>query len=105
MVTTTQILLGVGAAVVGYVVYFDQRRQRDPAFRRKLRANRAAAASIALAEQEKAAQAEDAAVRAAMAALGLDDDAPPPTTEEEKQRYLTRQLQLGEQFLNQGKRR
>ncbi|KAJ3127215.1 hypothetical protein HK100_009874 [Physocladia obscura] len=60
---------------------------------------------MALAEQAKAAQAEDAAVRAAMAALGLDDDAPPPTTEEEKQRYLTRQLQLGEQFLNQGKRR
>jgi len=31
----------------------------------------------------------------------LDDDKL-PETEEEKQRYLTRQLQLGEQFLNQG---
>ncbi|KAI9341384.1 mitochondrial outer membrane translocase complex, subunit Tom20 domain-containing protein [Obelidium mucronatum] len=36
-----------------------------------------------------------------MAALGMDDDKE-PTTEEEKQAYLTRQLQLGEQFLNQG---
>ncbi|KAJ3393288.1 hypothetical protein HDU84_002367 [Entophlyctis sp. JEL0112] len=43
----------------------------------------------------------DRAVKAAMEALGLDDDKP-PTTEEERQKYLTRQLQLGEQFLNQG---
>ncbi|KAJ3292205.1 protein import receptor MAS20 [Rhizoclosmatium globosum] len=101
MVTTSQVLLGAGLFLAGYAVYFDQRRQRDPEFRRRLRADRQAAQKLQEQDRLKADSQADAAVKAAMEALGMNDDKV-PTTEAEKQTYLTRQLQLGEQFLNQG---
>ncbi|KAJ3021853.1 UNVERIFIED_CONTAM: hypothetical protein HDU68_009421 [Siphonaria sp. JEL0065] len=100
MVSTTQILIGVGAVFAGYLVYFDQRRQRDPAFRRQLKADRETAKKLQEQDRLRSDSQADAAVKAALEALGMDDKE--PTTEEEKQVYLTRQLQLGEQFLNQG---
>ncbi|KAJ3068690.1 hypothetical protein HDU98_008186 [Podochytrium sp. JEL0797] len=100
MVSTSQILLGAGALVAGYIIYFDQRRQRDPAFRRRLRADRSAAQKLAEKARMQADSQADAAVKAAMEAMGMNDEV--PTSDEDKQAYLTRQLQLGEQFLNQG---
>jgi hypothetical protein len=43
----------------------------------------------------------DAEVKEAMKAMGLDDDVV-PTSDEQRQVYLTKQLQLGEQFLSKG---
>ncbi|KAJ3232488.1 TOMM20-like protein 1 [Chytriomyces hyalinus] len=101
MVTSTQIALAAGALFAGYAIYFDQRRQRDPEFRRRLRHERQLARKMQEQDQNASAGLEEAAVKAAMEALGLNDDKI-PETEAEKQAYLTRNLQLGEQFLNQG---
>ncbi|KAI8615561.1 protein import receptor MAS20, partial [Chytriomyces sp. MP71] len=101
MSTTQQVLLGAGVLFAGYLIYFDQRRQRDPAFRRRLKQDRIVANKLAAQDVRASSQAEDAAVKAAMEALGLNDDNV-PDTETEKQAYLTKNLHLGEQFLNQG---
>ncbi|KAJ3206864.1 TOMM20-like protein 1 [Dinochytrium kinnereticum] len=82
---------------VGYLIYFDQRRQYDPEFRRSLRRERKLAEKIRSEEEQKA----KARAKASMDFMADDDDKL-PTTEEEKQKYLSKQLILGEQLLSKG---
>ncbi|KAI9336835.1 MAS20 protein import receptor-domain-containing protein [Zopfochytrium polystomum] len=99
--TAANALTGIAVLGIAYLIYFDQRRQRDPAFRRTLRENRKKAAEAREQDAKKAAEGADASVKAVMSALGLDEDIV-PTTEEERQRYLQKQLQLGEELLKRG---
>ncbi|KAJ3326802.1 hypothetical protein HDU76_012636 [Blyttiomyces sp. JEL0837] len=99
--TLTNVAAGCAVFAIGYLIYFDQRRQRDPAFRKRLRKDRLAAAKAYAEDEKRAMDNVNATVKAAMDAMGIDDDKI-PTTEEERRIYLQRQLQLGEQFLNKG---
>ncbi|KAI8836190.1 protein import receptor MAS20 [Chytriomyces cf. hyalinus JEL632] len=101
MVTATQAGLAAGAALAGYLIYFDQRRQWDPKFRRQLKNDRMAVLKMQELERSLSASQTDAAIKAAMEALGFNDDKV-PESDAEKNAYLTRNLQVGEHFLNQG---
>ncbi|KAJ1529067.1 hypothetical protein HK405_002348 [Cladochytrium tenue] len=92
---------GLAIASIAYLIYFDQRRQRDPAFRKWLREERRKVAQAKTDDERRQTEGADASVRAIMTALGMDSDTV-PTTEEERQRYLQKQLQLGEELLKRG---
>ncbi|KAJ3415313.1 hypothetical protein HDV05_005183 [Chytridiales sp. JEL 0842] len=100
--TWKNITIGLSVFAVGYIVYFDQRRQRDPKFRKYLKQQRREAAKIALDEERRRAAAANAESQAVMEAMGLMDEEEIPTTEEGKSRYLKKQLEMGEAFMVKG---
>ncbi|KAJ3098631.1 hypothetical protein HDU97_003896 [Phlyctochytrium planicorne] len=81
---------------IGYLIYFDQRRQYDADFRKRLRKERKLAAKVRQEEDQKAK------LRAKTNDFLDEEDDKLPTTDEEKQKYLSKQLILGEQLLSKG---
>ncbi|KAJ3114246.1 hypothetical protein HDU96_002373 [Phlyctochytrium bullatum] len=95
--TWVNVSVIASVCAIGYLVYFDQRRQYDPEFRRRLRKERKLAAKV----REEESQKEKARAKAALDFLSEDDEKI-PTTDQEKQNYLTKQLTLAQQLLSKG---
>ncbi|TPX67760.1 hypothetical protein SpCBS45565_g03542 [Spizellomyces sp. 'palustris'] len=107
MVTTRDIVVGTAAAAavcgIGYLIYFDQKRQRDPAFRRKLKKQRKEVAHAKEADAAEARLRQRAAAAAASApGGGIDLDEPIPTSPQERGEYFMKHLQMGEALLARG---
>ncbi|KAJ3126568.1 hypothetical protein HK098_007397 [Nowakowskiella sp. JEL0407] len=100
-----EILFGTAAATaiafIGYLIYFDRRRQTDPEFRKMIRARR-------LKALENYRNAENSRKTAAMASsmnaaqLDLDDEEPLPRTPAEKEAYFVKQLHKGDELMQKG---
>ncbi|KAJ3310865.1 hypothetical protein HDV04_004558 [Boothiomyces sp. JEL0838] len=91
MVEAKYVFAGLLVAAVGYGVYFDYQRRNNPAFRKKLAKQRKEAAKIKQ-QQPKAASNSPFAI----------PEEPIPTTNEGREQYFMRNLQAGEQLLQQG---
>ncbi|KAI8804961.1 protein import receptor MAS20 [Cladochytrium replicatum] len=103
MVSTRELLYGGLTAsalfAVGYMIYFDQRRQRDPEFRKELRRRRLRAEkkySLSIDQTKSIAVAEG------LKAAGLSEDEPVPPTPEGREKYFLKHLQLGEDLMMRG---
>ncbi|XP_055589283.1 mitochondrial import receptor subunit TOM20 homolog [Uranotaenia lowii] len=82
--TTIGIAAGVaGTLFLGYCLYFDQKRRKDPDFKKKLR------------ERRKAK-------KAAAAASGPRSTMPDMTAHEEVQRFFLQEIQMGEALISSG---
>ncbi|KAI9209377.1 MAS20 protein import receptor-domain-containing protein [Polychytrium aggregatum] len=98
--------LGLAAAVgilgVGYAIYFDQRRQHDRDFRKKIKKQKKEAQRLAALDKV----AQEDAVRKAAAAAGPSEpvklEDPSKLSAEERQAYFMKVLQTAEELLAQG---
>ena len=77
--------LAAATALVGYCVYFDQKRRSDPDFKKRLKAKRTKTAAAAKADPTSPAS-----------------KMPDFNDQEAVQRYFLQQVQLGETLLAQG---
>ncbi|KAI9011340.1 MAS20 protein import receptor-domain-containing protein [Gaertneriomyces semiglobifer] len=108
MVSTRDVVVGAAVAaavgIVGYAVYFDQKRQRDPAFRRNLRKQRKQAAAAKHAEAAASRQKpQPAAAKAGMPSMAsFDPDEPVPTNPQARGEFFMKHLQLGEALVARG---
>ncbi|KAJ3082535.1 hypothetical protein HK102_001614 [Quaeritorhiza haematococci] len=87
-----------GLAAVGYLIYFDQKRMNDPAFRKKLRRQRR--------EAEKSRQAYEAKQSKKTSGAPIDLEAlaaePVPASPEEREKYFIKQLSTGDELVQKG---
>ncbi|KAI8819435.1 MAS20 protein import receptor-domain-containing protein [Fimicolochytrium jonesii] len=90
-----------GVAAVGYLVYFDQKRHNDPAFRRKLRKQRKAAEQAKRANAHSAPKAPKEQSFASMGG-GLNLDEPIPSDPQERGEFFVKHLQMGEALVQRG---
>ncbi|KAI9098763.1 MAS20 protein import receptor-domain-containing protein [Phlyctochytrium arcticum] len=109
MVTTREVVVGTAAAAavlgVGYLIYFDQKRHRDPIFRRKLNQQRREALRMKEANAAEARLRQRAAAAAAPPAAapgGFDLDEPVPENPQERGEYFMKHLQMGEALCSRG---
>ena len=75
--------LTVGAAALGYAMYFDQRRRTDPAFRKLLRKQSKQTHKQAKREKKAAEQEENVQIDAAV--REVSDDGTLPTGVQERE--------------------
>ncbi|KAJ3136872.1 hypothetical protein HDU90_002438 [Geranomyces variabilis] len=107
MVTTRDIIIGAAAVAavssVGYLIWFDQKRQRDPKFRKQLKAQaRKAREEKNLAENRARIAREREESRAAMGGDSIDTNGPIPEDPEARQEYFMKLLQYGESLAVRG---
>lgn len=105
----------VAVASLAYLVYFDQKRQSDPAFRKKLRADRKKAEKKLEERKREAATAAAASRRTSASPAGgpagraLNDEyikqleeEPFPKSQAEKEVYFMKHLDVGTELLSKG---
>ncbi|KAJ3093033.1 hypothetical protein HK102_012242 [Quaeritorhiza haematococci] len=92
-------LAAAGLAVVGYLVYFDQRRVRDPAFRKKIRKQKRKAAKARRVNETRQAPREASEVTIDLEALAKE---PIPSTPEEREKYVVMHITVGDELVQKG---
>ncbi|KAJ1345085.1 hypothetical protein BSLG_000600 [Batrachochytrium salamandrivorans] len=95
----------VALSSIGYIIYFDYKRNSSPEFRRRIKEQRRTAQKI-LANRNAQVQAAVAALRRAggedpSGMFELEDE-PMPTTAQEAQAYFSKYLMMGENLMSRG---
>lgn len=101
---TSQIVLAslsvLGAAGVGYAIYFDYRRRNDIEFRKSLKRASKRTSKVNKKEAEKAAKAEAETIERVLNEIRAPNGL--PTSVEEKEQYFLQHVSLGEQLFARG---
>lgn len=101
---TSQIILTslsvLGVAGIGYAIYFDHRRQTDPAFRKSLRKESKKSSKADKKEAAKRAQQEDGFIQDLLQEVRSPGTFPAGV--EEREQYFLKYVSLGEQLFAVG---
>ncbi|SAM06984.1 hypothetical protein [Absidia glauca] len=102
MKTQNVTLYAIGAAAVlgiGYLVYFDYKRQNDPNFKKQLKRERKKAAKIAKASEEEDKNAKIKLIETVITAAAHETY---PKTPEDMEKYFMAQVAEGEGLCAKG---
>ncbi|KAJ1032703.1 hypothetical protein NDA16_000725 [Ustilago loliicola] len=101
---TSQIILTslsvLGVAGIGYALYFDHKRQTDPAFRKSLRKESKKSSKADKKEAAKRAQQEDGFIQDLLQEVRAPGTF--PSGVEEREQYFLKYVSLGEQLFAMG---